>query len=160
MKLILRKAVLDDYPSVCKIYQEIDQRHSQALPQIFHPVQNGPARSIDTFCELISNPNILFLLAEQHTEVVGLVQVSLYNIPGMAMLVSRRYGYIEAIIVRQDHHGEGVGRALIERAEHWALENGVYEMELTVYNFNQNAIRFYEKAGYQVLSQRMWKHLK
>jgi GNAT superfamily N-acetyltransferase len=51
----------------------------------------------------------------------------------------------------------GIGQALLRRAERWAAERGASELELTVWEFNQDAIAFYEKLGYVTERRTMWK---
>jgi GNAT superfamily N-acetyltransferase len=75
------------------------------------------------------------------------------------ILVPRRYAVIDNIIVRAERRGHGIGLALMEAAETWALSLGAEMVELTVYLFNRRAIRFYEELGYSTLSQRMIKPL-
>jgi GNAT superfamily N-acetyltransferase len=37
----------------------------------------------------------------------------------------------------------------MERAHRWALDKGVSEVELSVWDFNEGAIAFYENLGYK-----------
>jgi len=43
----------------------------------------------------------------------------------------------------------------MERAQEWATTNGAVFIELNVYEFNKNAISFYEGLGYQISSRKM-----
>ena len=53
----------------------------------------------------------------------------------------------------------GIGTALMERAEAWALERGVDVVELTVYDFNTAARALYDKLGYETRHQQLAKRL-
>jgi diamine N-acetyltransferase len=41
----------------------------------------------------------------------------------------------------------------------WAVAQGAASIELNVYEFNQNAIRFYQNLGFQTFSRKMRKKL-
>ena len=55
--------------------------------------------------------------------------------------------YLEDLFVLTDHRGRGVGRALLARLAHLAVERGCGRLEWAVLNWNQEAIRFYERLG-------------
>jgi ribosomal protein S18 acetylase RimI-like enzyme len=48
----------------------------------------------------------------------------------------------------------------MNKIQDWALTKGASSIELNVYEFNETAISFYEKLGYQTLSRKMSKDLK
>jgi len=63
------------------------------------------------------------------------------------------------LVVDERYRKQGIGQALMEHAEVWALERGAAGMELTVYGFYQQARSMYRALGYGVLNHRMSKHL-
>jgi GNAT superfamily N-acetyltransferase len=55
--------------------------------------------------------------------------------------------YLEDLFVLPDHRGRGVGRALLVHLAQLAVERGCGRLEWAVLNWNQEAIRFYERLG-------------
>lgn len=55
--------------------------------------------------------------------------------------------YLEDLFVLADHRGKGVGRALLAHLARLAVERGCGRLEWAVLNWNQDAIRFYERLG-------------
>ena len=55
--------------------------------------------------------------------------------------------YLEDLFVLAEHRGRGVGRALLAHLAHLAVERGCGRLEWSVLNWNQEAIRFYERLG-------------
>jgi GNAT superfamily N-acetyltransferase len=55
--------------------------------------------------------------------------------------------YLEDLFVLEDHRGRGVGRALLAHLAHLAVERDCRRLEWSVLNWNQEAIRFYERLG-------------
>jgi RimJ/RimL family protein N-acetyltransferase len=53
------------------------------------------------------------------------------------------------LMVAAPHRRRGVGRALMDAAEAWALEVGVHKLELHVFPYNAAAIALYEGMGYE-----------
>ncbi len=59
--------------------------------------------------------------------------------------------YLEDLYVRPAQRGAGIGQALLARLGRLAVERGCGRFEWSVLDWNQNAIRFYEKMGASVL---------
>jgi GNAT superfamily N-acetyltransferase len=55
--------------------------------------------------------------------------------------------YLEDLFVIPEQRGRGVGRALLERLAQVAVDRGCARLEWAVLNWNQDAIRFYERLG-------------
>lgn len=65
----------------------------------------------------------------------------------------RHTAYIVTGIL-QSHRGQGIGTALFELLDKWAVENRMTRLELTVECSNDTAKRLYEKAGFSVEGTR------
>ena len=61
--------------------------------------------------------------------------------------------YLEDLYVRPAHRRSGLGRALLSRLAEIALERDYGRFEWTVLDWNEDAIRFYEKMGASVLPE-------
>ena len=55
--------------------------------------------------------------------------------------------YLEDLFVVPEHRGGGIGRAPLERLARVAIERGCGRLEWAVLDWNQDAIRFYERLG-------------
>ena len=86
------------------------------------------------------------LVALKQDKIVGLVQVSLEP----TMLVEAR-ATIDALVVDGQHRGEGIGRALLDAAESWAVNLGCLSMCVRSNIIRQGAHAFYQKRGYVLL---------
>lgn len=51
--------------------------------------------------------------------------------------------------VLQEYSGQGKGKLLLEALETWATEHKFHRLELTVMTHNKNAIKLYEKLGFE-----------
>lgn len=59
--------------------------------------------------------------------------------------------YLEDLYVRPAHRGQGIGEAVLTRLARLALERGYGRFEWSVLDWNENAIRFYERMGATVM---------
>jgi ribosomal protein S18 acetylase RimI-like enzyme len=133
----IRPMTAEDIPAVARLMagSETWQRYgidaSQAASTLAGFVERASRDSADCAC----------LVAEQDLQVVGFVVLLLYGCFGMS-------GYIKLIGTREDRRRMGVGRLLLSAAEALAFARGP-NVFLLVSHFNDPAIRFYERMGYQ-----------
>jgi ribosomal protein S18 acetylase RimI-like enzyme len=58
-------------------------------------------------------------------------------------------GYLTQIAVKQDCNIKGVGYELIKHFERISFERGMKTLKLEVSNYNNHAINFYKRSGYE-----------
>ncbi len=91
---------------------------------------------------------------------VGVLSALVRQNPDLPMFVPRRWLVVENVAVLEAYRGMGVGRALMQHAHEWARGQGLAEVELTVWEFNEGAVAFYEQLGYTTIVRRLWKALE
>lgn len=57
---------------------------------------------------------------------------------------------IHRLAVHPFHQGKGIGKKLLNFAEEYALKKGHTSIRMDVYSQNPEAVRMYERAGYQI----------
>jgi ribosomal protein S18 acetylase RimI-like enzyme len=154
----IRPAVVEDYEALSELLAEGDLLHSSALPEVFRRPE-GPSRSRDYIESLIDSDNSLIMVAERTGTLVGAVQVLVLEAPTIPVMVPRRYAVVDNVVVIKGSRRAGIGRGLMEAAEHWAQKQGVSQIELNVWEFNRAALGFYRALGYRTASRRMRKTL-
>jgi len=159
MEVSIREANQEDYEGLCEVFAEVDALHREALPHVFRQ-PDEPARTKEFISGIVADEDAALLVAENDGEIVGLVQILIREAPDIPIMVPRRYGVIDNLAVKKGVRRSGVGRALIERAHRWAWDKGATQVELYVWEFNKEAITFYEKLGYRTASRKMWRVLK
>ena len=60
--------------------------------------------------------------------------------------------YIDAVIVSSEHRGQGIGKELMQEAEHVARENQAHKLYLQT-GKNWGTLDFYQELGYKVTSE-------
>lgn len=158
MEISVRKATLDDYNSLCELFDEIDTLHRDNLPRIFQK-PSGAAREQDYYAGLIADENVALLVAEVGEKLVGFAHAIVRDNSAIPVFIPRRYAVVDGIVVKSGFQNHGIGRILMDTMQEWAIAKGATSIELNVYEFNQTAISFYERLGYQTLSRKMSKGL-
>jgi GNAT superfamily N-acetyltransferase len=97
------------------------------------------------FAAIDANPNQLLLVSERDGEVVGTAQLTF--IPGLSHRGMWRCD-VEAVRIRADQRGSGVGSALIQRCIDAARDRGCGMVQLTSNATRLDAHRFYARLGF------------
>jgi GNAT superfamily N-acetyltransferase len=69
--------------------------------------------------------------------------------PARSYLDHEYYAYLGFMYTVPEFRGKGVNRKILTALREWSLDKGFRELRLTVYETNTQAIRAYEKAGFQ-----------
>jgi hypothetical protein len=59
-------------------------------------------------------------------------------------------GIVYYVSVAPELRGEGLGRAMMEAAERWLIERGIWKLNLLVRGSNRDVVSFYQSVGYVV----------
>jgi GNAT superfamily N-acetyltransferase len=84
-------------------------------------------------------------------EVQGQVVAFALFFTNFSTFLGRPGLYLEDLYVQPAHRGGGLGKALLQHLGALAVERGCGRFEWSVLDWNENAIRFYEKMGATVM---------
>ncbi|MGB8508524.1 MAG: GNAT family N-acetyltransferase [Pyrinomonadaceae bacterium] len=70
------------------------------------------------------------------------------------------FAYVSDLVVTNDYRGRGIGHALLERAEAFAVQSGARRLRLGVLAKNESARKLYEKFGFSDFEVVMIKTLR
>lgn len=110
------------------------------------PDEPLPEPYLDAFSEINADPRHRLVVVEEDGEVVGTLQLSF--IPHLVLLGGER-AQIEAVRVRSDRRGSGVGGALVAWAVDQANMRRCCFVQLTTNAGRVDARRFYERLGFE-----------
>ena len=161
MRCRVRLADPTDYHPACRLYGEADALHARGRPERFR-LTDQPARSRRLFDAHLDDADQALFLAEVNSVVVGLVRVQVHErleSPDVPALAPQRYAMVQELVVAQANQRRGIATRLMTEAHRWARDRGVTEVGLSVYEFNQAALRLYRKLGYSTVSRRLARKL-
>ena len=139
--ITIRPATSDDAPAL-----------SRLLTQLGYPTD--AADIPERIQKLNARPGTTVLVAEdQEGEVLGVVTVHLFQ----SMHVSEPTAWLTTLVVDEKARGRGIGSALVERAEDWAIQHGARRISLTSALRRTHAHAFYKKRNYEHTGVRLTK---
>ncbi|ODT57044.1 GNAT family N-acetyltransferase [bacterium SCN 62-11] len=100
----------------------------------------------EAFQALDRDPNHCLLLAVEGPQILGFLQLS--YLPGLTYQGGWR-AQVEGVRVSSSHRSQGIGRSLVEHAIALARQKGCRLIQLTTDQSRPDALRFYEKLGFQ-----------
>jgi len=138
----LRAATPQDLPAVASLIRELAEfEHLSHLvvttPDSLHPHLFG------------AKPVAEAVVAE----VEGTVVAFALFFTNFSTFLGRPGLYLEDLYVQPAHRGTGLGKALLQHLGALAVERGCGRFEWSVLDWNENAIRFYEKMGATVMPE-------
>jgi GNAT superfamily N-acetyltransferase len=143
----VRQASLRDYEELCALFDELDEVHRQARPDMFQPFP-PPARTREQVAHWLAQPESTVLVAQSEDGVVGLAVLLTRTPSGFAGAVPRKVIELDNLVVRADQRGRKVGRRLLAAAVEWSRQRRATHVEVAVHDFNRDAKRFYESFGF------------
>jgi len=152
--IVVRATTLEDYSRVGDVLADTLEFHRQALPDVFR-LTNTPPPTADFITDLLREGTGAFLVAEAEGAVIGFLTIRA-AVVDQPYLVPRRVGIIDNVGVAPAWRHHGVERALMAAAHDWARGRRLTQVRLSVWEFNGEAIAFYESLGYRTTSRNMW----
>lgn len=101
------------------------------------------AAATERLARILPRPEQRLFVAEVDGEAVGWLHAAVAD-----YVDAERYVLIAGLVVDREQRRTGIGRALMARAEAWALEQGCAHVRLASSSTRTAAHRFYEDIGY------------
>jgi GNAT superfamily N-acetyltransferase len=146
-EIIIRPAHRSDVPKIVAMLA--DDMLGAARETVTDPIDPAYLRAFDA---IAADPREELVVAERGGEVVGTLQLT------VLATLSRRgsaRAQIEAVRVRADQRGAGLGGHLVRWAVDRARERGCALVQLTSDKRRTDAHRFYASLGFEATSEGM-----
>ena len=133
-KVKIRQATTSDIPAMNELFRK-DLGYEECTPEIVEK----------QFAGLDNSREAVFVAEaeDDSSHIAGVIHVEKYNVlyfPTMANILG--------LAVAADFRRQGIGSALLKRAEEWARENGACSMRLNSGESRKQAHEFYRAQGY------------
>lgn len=150
--MLFRKATKDDVPFI------IQMLANDKLGKLREDYQNPlPQKYYEAFARIDTDPNQELVVVENEaTEIIGTLQLSF--IPYLTYQGGIR-AQIEAVRIREDVRGTGIGHQMFEWAIERARQRKAHLVQLTTDKSRPEALHFYEKLGFKATHEGMKLHL-
>lgn len=99
-------------------------------------------------------------LAEDNNEIIGVIIGVLNNLDTHDhQFKAPKRGRISELVVKKEYRGKHVGKALLNKMEDYFKSIGCKAVILSVFGYNSNAIKFYDKNNYHLRTMDVMKKL-
>ncbi len=137
---IFRDARVEDVAEIVRLYADDDLGSTREV------VTDPPDDDyLEAFRQIDSDPRQRLIVVEDDGEVVATLQLSF--LPHLVLRGGQR-AQIEAVRVRSDRRGDGLGEEVFTWAVDQAREQGCRVVQLTTNASRADARRFYERLGF------------
>lgn len=143
----IRKAEKTDMPAVLELIQEL---------AIFENEPQAVEISVETLQKEGFSENPLFncFIAEKEGEILGAALFYFRFSTWKGRIV-----HLEDLIVRESERGKGIGQALYDRVMQFAFDMGIKRVSWEVLDWNEGAIKFYERTGAKIMKDWRVVHM-
>ncbi|HEX2606452.1 MAG TPA: GNAT family N-acetyltransferase [Flavisolibacter sp.] len=107
---------------------------------------------------MLVNPDVKLVVASRQSQLIGSGYARLEAV--QPFLKYTRHAYLGFMYVLPEFRGRGINQRILKVLESWAGTQGITELRLEVYTYNQPAVSAYEKAGFQPLLVQMRKEVE
>lgn len=153
MRLHFRKATATDVPLIVQMLAndklgQLREDYREPLPDVYY----------EAFRHIDQDANQELMVVENEEQIViGTLQLTF--IPYLTYQGGIR-AQIEAVRIREDQRGKGIGAQLFEWAIDRARQKGAHVLQLTTDKQRPEAVKFYEKLGFKASHEGMKLHFE
>lgn len=150
--MTIRKAQTRDVPELVKLLANdplgiVREKYADPLPQAYY----------QAFDVINANPNEELIVVENTAgEIIGTLQLTFLQ---HLTYQGRIRAQIEAVRIREDSRNGGIGKQMIEWTIQRAKEKHAHVIQLTTNKKRPDALRFYERLGFEATHEGMKLHL-
>jgi len=147
-----RKAKLSDIPTIVQMIA--DDEHGKTRENFQKPLPN---EYLSAFENIDADQNQELIIVENEAlEIIGTLQLSFIQYLTYQGGIRAQ---IEAVRIRKDKRGAGLGKLMFEWVIIRAKERNAHLLQLTTDKKRTNAIKFYEDMGFKATHEGMKLHL-
>ena len=149
---MIREMNLNDYEDVRILVKQIHELHLSNRPDIYNDGESFPKEYFEKVLNDANNLNYVYI---ENKKIVGVLIVAIQHTNPLPIIKPRTFYFIENIVVDKNHRRKGIAKKLFSYLTLKAKENNIDSIELNVWSFNTEAIKFYESMGMNIKNIRM-----
>lgn len=154
----IREVKVEDIEQIIVILEQISEMHYKNRPDIFKKKSKDEIKK--NIIEMINDENRKVIVATDETlKIYGLVIYNIKEVKEHINLSDSKVLWIEELGVDESYRKNGIGKMLMEKVEEDAKMLDCKRIELNCWDFNNNAISFYERFGMKTQRKIMEKEI-
>ncbi|XXM72372.1 GNAT family N-acetyltransferase [Lysinibacillus sphaericus] len=152
MDLHMREAGKKDYDAIHYIQKQVRELHTKERPDHYKMADMTLDR--EYYDSLIDGDHTkVFVLEDEQPVAYSILTIK--NTADRPILIPRKVAYMDDFGVDRKYRGKGVGKLFFEKIVEFAKSTGADSLELSVWEFNEGAIKFYESMNLKTKTRGM-----
>ncbi len=150
---MIRNGTMQDFEQVNILRKQVNDLHVQGQPDIFKP---GFCQEMQEYLkQFIDSQDKQLLVYEQDGKICGYAMLEFVTKPETPYRYALEYIEVGELGVSQDCQKQGIGKKLMQHIRQIAQQKNIKKIELDMWSFNDNALKFYEKLGFNTYRRHM-----
>ena len=149
----VRLAKENELERVNELRRQVNDLHVKGRPDIFKP--GFPKELSDHVYTIRNDPKQRIVVCERGGLICGFAVLNHITRPETPFMTERDYLDIDEFCVDEAYRRTGVGTELMQFIRSYAEELGFSRIELNMWEFNADALAFYEEIGFTTYRRYM-----
>lgn len=146
--MMIRPAEDKDIPRIMELLHQVLEVHASIRPDLF--ISGTSKYTEQELLAILHNENTpVFAAADENDRLIGYAFCVLQEPEESNNMIPYRTVYIDDLCVDETCRGQQIGQKLYAYVRSYAKQKGCGYVTLHVWQGNDSALRFYEKAGLQ-----------
>ena len=151
--MTIRFAQETELDAVNELRRQVNALHVEGKPEVFKP--GFPDALRDYIYTVWDDPNKQIVVADRDGTICGFAILNHICRPENPYMYERDFLDIDEFCVHEAFRRQGVASDMVAFIRNYAKENGFRRIELNMWEFNQDALLFYEAVGFQTYRRYM-----
>ena len=151
--MAVRFAREDELPRVNELRRQVNDIHVAGKPEVFKP--GFPRELQDHIFTIWNDPEQKIAVCEREGEIRGFAVLHHIVKPENPFMWTRDYLDIDEFCVDAACRRQGIATEMIDFIRAYAKGKGYSRIELNMWEFNRDALSFYEAAGFSTYRRYM-----
>ena len=145
--MIIRFAKEAELDQVHVLRKQVNDIHVEGKPEVFKAGFGAELRNF--IYDIWADPEQKIVVADMDGMICGFAVLHHINRPENPFMKERDFLDIDEFCVDAGHRRKGVASEMISFIKNYAREKGFHRIELNMWEFNQDALAFYEASGFK-----------
>ena len=151
--MAVRFAEKGDFERINELRKQVNDLHVAGKPEIFKP--GFPDALRDYIHAIAADPDKRIVAAERDGMICGFAVLHHVTRPETPFMFERDYLDVDEFCVDEAFRRQGVATEMIGFIRTYAKEQGFRRIELNMWEFNRDALEFYEAVGFTTYRRYM-----
>lgn len=143
----------NDIEKVNAIRQEVSALHANGEPENFKP--GFSSEMAEYVGEFIDSDTKKLLVCEENGVICAYAMIEFVRKPETVYRYEQRYVDVKELGTLQIKQGKGYGKMILTEIKAITKQMGFSRVELNMWSFNNKALAFYEKMGFETFRRHL-----